>query len=155
VPSTWPASETLKLNPDGVLFSNGPGDPSAVPYAVETVKNIIGKVPVFGICMGHQLLGQALGGTTYKMKFGHHGGNHPVRNLRTGRVEISSQVWKTILFCTYLSSFHRNHGNYLNPFEFIWSDEGGKNTHCSLVDIYFLLHRRVRTWSLVLRRKES
>nr|ACM47218.1 plastid carbamoylphosphate synthetase small subunit 1 [Medicago truncatula] len=91
VPSTWPASETLKLNPDGVLFSNGPGDPSAVPYAVETVKNIIGKVPVFGICMGHQLLGQALGGTTYKMKFGHHGGNHPVRNLRTGRVEISSQ----------------------------------------------------------------
>ncbi|KEH35586.1 carbamoylphosphate synthase small subunit [Medicago truncatula] len=72
-------------------FGNGPGDPSAVPYAVETVKNIIGKVPVFGICMGHQLLGQALGGTTYKMKFGHHGGNHPVRNLRTGRVEISSQ----------------------------------------------------------------
>jgi carbamoyl-phosphate synthase small subunit len=98
VPSTWPASETLKLNPDGVLFSNGPGDPSAVPYAVETVKNIIGKVPVFGICMGHQLLGQALGGTTYKMKFGHHGGNHPVRNLRTGRVEISSQVCKLMRF---------------------------------------------------------
>ncbi|CAL0330017.1 unnamed protein product [Lupinus luteus] len=91
VPSTWPASETLKLNPDGVLFSNGPGDPSAVPYAVETVKNILGKVPVFGICMGHQLLGQALGGKTFKMKFGHHGGNHPVRNLRTGHVEISAQ----------------------------------------------------------------
>ncbi|KAL5553347.1 hypothetical protein UlMin_040748 [Ulmus minor] len=77
VPSTWPASETLKLNPDGVLFSN--------------VKEIIGKVPVFGICMGHQLLGQALGGKTFKMKFGHHGGNHPVRNLRTGDVEISAQ----------------------------------------------------------------
>ena len=92
VPSTWPASETLKIKPDGVLFSNGPGDPSAVPYAVETVKNIIGKVPVFGICMGHQLLGQALGGKTFKMKFGHHGGNHPVRNLRNGRVEISAQV---------------------------------------------------------------
>ncbi|KAL8261328.1 hypothetical protein R6Q59_025377 [Mikania micrantha] len=91
VPSTWPASETLKMNPDGVLFSNGPGDPSAVPYAVETVKEIIGKVPVFGICMGHQLLGQALGGKTYKMKFGHHGGNHPVRNLRNGSVEISAQ----------------------------------------------------------------
>lgn len=91
VPSKWPASETLKMNPDGVLFSNGPGDPSAVPYAVETVKNILGKVPVFGICMGHQLLGQALGGKTFKMKFGHHGGNHPVRNLRNGRVEISSQ----------------------------------------------------------------
>lgn len=92
VPSTWPASETLKMNPNGVLFSNGPGDPSAVPYAVESVKEIIGKVPVFGICMGHQLLGQALGGKTFKMKFGHHGGNHPVRNLRNSRVEISSQV---------------------------------------------------------------
>ncbi|KAL3021026.1 hypothetical protein AAZX31_05G176000 [Glycine max] len=91
VPSTWPASETLKMKPEGVLFSNGPGDPSAVPYAVETVKNILGKVPVFGICMGHQLLGQALGGKTFKMKFGHHGGNHPVRNLRTGQVEISAQ----------------------------------------------------------------
>ncbi|KAK8566151.1 hypothetical protein V6N13_021221 [Hibiscus sabdariffa] len=91
VPSTWPAEETLKMKPDGVLFSNGPGDPSAVPYAVETVKKILGKVPVFGICMGHQLLGQALGGKTFKMKFGHHGGNHPVRNLRNDRVEISAQ----------------------------------------------------------------
>ncbi|CAL9120386.1 unnamed protein product [Musa textilis] len=91
VPSTWPASETLKMKPDGVLFSNGPGDPAAVPYAVETVREIIGKVPVFGICMGHQLLGQALGGKTFKMKFGHHGGNHPVGNLRNGRVEISAQ----------------------------------------------------------------
>ncbi|XVE83300.1 hypothetical protein DITRI_Ditri16bG0077600 [Diplodiscus trichospermus] len=91
VPSTWPAEETLKLKPDGVLFSNGPGDPSAVPYAVDTVKDILGKVPVFGICMGHQLLGQALGGKTFKMKFGHHGGNHPVRNIRNGRVEISAQ----------------------------------------------------------------
>lgn len=92
VPSRWPASETLKMKPDGVLFSNGPGDPSAVPYAVETVKEIIGRVPVFGICMGHQLLGQALGGKTFKMKFGHHGGNHPVRDLRSGRVDISAQV---------------------------------------------------------------
>ncbi|KAL5990185.1 hypothetical protein ACLOJK_011082 [Asimina triloba] len=91
VPSTWPATETLKMKPDGVLFSNGPGDPSAVPYAVETVKEIIGKVPVFGICMGHQLLGQALGGKTFKMKFGHHGGNHPVRNLRNNIIEISAQ----------------------------------------------------------------
>ncbi|KAM3269142.1 carbamoyl-phosphate synthase small chain, chloroplastic [Capsicum chacoense] len=91
VPSTWPASETLKMKPDGVLFSNGPGDPSAVPYAVEAVKELIGKIPVFGICMGHQLLGQALGGKTFKMKFGHHGGNHPVRNLRNGCVEISAQ----------------------------------------------------------------
>ncbi|VVA40117.1 PREDICTED: carbamoyl-phosphate synthase [Prunus dulcis] len=79
------------MKPDGVLFSNGPGDPSAVPYAVETVKEIIGKVPAFGICMGHQLLGLALGGKTFKMKFGHHGGNHPVRNLCSGHVEISAQ----------------------------------------------------------------
>ena len=92
VPSMWPATETLKMNPDGVLFSNGPRDPSVVPYAVEIVKKILGKVPVFGICMGHQLLGQALGGKTFKMKFGHHGGNYPVRNLRTGHVEISAQV---------------------------------------------------------------
>lgn len=91
VPSTWPAEKTLEMNPDGVFFSNGPGDPSAVPYAVETVKGIIGKIPVFGICMGHQLIGQALGGKTFKMKFGHHGGNHPVSDLRNGRVEISAQ----------------------------------------------------------------
>lgn len=91
VPSKWAASETLKMKPDGVLFSNGPGDPAAVPYAVETVKDIIGKVPVFGICMGHQLIGQALGGKTFKMKFGHHGGNHPVCNLQKGCVEISAQ----------------------------------------------------------------
>jgi carbamoyl-phosphate synthase small subunit len=81
----------LNLKPDGILFSNGPGDPSAVPYAVKSVQDLVGKVPVFGICMGHQLLGQALGGTTFKMKFGHHGGNHPVRHLATGRVEISAQ----------------------------------------------------------------
>lgn len=91
VPSMYPSSEVLKLNPDGILFSNGPGDPSAVPYAVKSVQDLVGKIPVFGICMGHQLLGQALGGTTFKMKFGHHGGNHPVRHLPTGRVEISAQ----------------------------------------------------------------
>ncbi|XWS41390.1 hypothetical protein CRYUN_Cryun17cG0077700 [Craigia yunnanensis] len=97
VPSTWPAAETLKLKPDGVLFSNGPGDPSAVPHAVETVKEILGKVPFLEFAWAisylgrHQLLGQALGGKTFKMKFGHHGGNHPVRNLRNGRVEISAQ----------------------------------------------------------------
>ncbi|KAL9240640.1 hypothetical protein vseg_014837 [Gypsophila vaccaria] len=91
VPSTWPASEVLKMKPDGILFSNGPGDPSAVPYAVDSVKELIGKAPIFGICMGHQLLGQALGGKTFKMKFGHHGGNHPVRNSRNGQVEISAQ----------------------------------------------------------------
>ena len=80
----------MAMNPDGILFSNGPGDPSAVPYAVENAKEILGQVPVFGICMGHQVLGQAFGGETFKLKFGHHGGNHPVRGP-TGRVEISSQ----------------------------------------------------------------
>lgn len=91
VPSTWPVADVLAMKPDGVLFTNGPGDPSAVPYAVETVKQTLGQVPVLGICMGHQLLGQALGGSTFKMKFGHHGGNHPVRHIPTGRVEISAQ----------------------------------------------------------------
>lgn len=91
VPSTYAPEKILELNPDGVLFSNGPGDPSAVPYAVENVKAILGKVPSLGICMGHQLLGQALGGKTFKLKFGHHGGNHPVRHVPSGRVEISAQ----------------------------------------------------------------
>ncbi|MDA9098851.1 glutamine-hydrolyzing carbamoyl-phosphate synthase small subunit [bacterium] len=90
VPADTPASEVLAMNPDGILFSNGPGDPSAVPYAVKNAEDILGKVPVFGICMGHQVLGQAFGGETFKLKFGHHGGNHPVRGP-TGRVEISSQ----------------------------------------------------------------
>ncbi|EFJ47406.1 hypothetical protein VOLCADRAFT_81499 [Volvox carteri f. nagariensis] len=91
VPATYPASEVLKMNPDGVFFSNGPGDPSAAPYAVDNAKAILGKKPVFGICMGHQVLGQAFGGKTFKLKFGHHGGNHPIRYMPTGRVEISAQ----------------------------------------------------------------
>jgi len=91
VPATYPASEVLKMNPDGVFFSNGPGDPSAAPYAVDNARTILGAKPVFGICMGHQLLGQAFGGKTFKLKFGHHGGNHPIRHIPTGRVEVSAQ----------------------------------------------------------------
>lgn len=91
VPATYPAADVLKMNPDGVFFSNGPGDPSAAPYAVANAKEILGKKPVFGICMGHQILGQAFGGKTFKLKFGHHGGNHPIRYMPTGRVEISAQ----------------------------------------------------------------
>ncbi|KAG1662591.1 hypothetical protein FOA52_002988 [Chlamydomonas sp. UWO 241] len=91
VPAQYPAAEVMKLNPDGVFFSNGPGDPSAAPYAVENAKAILGKKPVFGICMGHQILGQAFGGKTFKLKFGHHGGNHPIRHNPTGRIEISAQ----------------------------------------------------------------
>jgi len=91
VPADYPADKVLAMNPDGVFFSNGPGDPSAAPYAVENAKQILGQKPVFGICMGHQILGQAFGGKTFKLKFGHHGGNHPIRFNPTGRVEISSQ----------------------------------------------------------------
>ena len=90
VPATTPASEVLALDPDGVFLSNGPGDPAAVTYAIASVRDLLGKKPVFGICLGHQILGLALGGTTYKLRFGHHGGNQPVRFEDTGRVEISS-----------------------------------------------------------------
>ncbi len=90
VPAMTSADEVLALRPDGVLLSNGPGDPAAVPYAVEAVRALLGRVPVFGICLGHQIMGQAFGGTTYRLKFGHHGGNQPVKHLPTGRVEISA-----------------------------------------------------------------
>jgi carbamoyl-phosphate synthase small subunit len=91
VPATTPATEVLALNPDGIVLSNGPGDPAAVTYAVDNVRQCLGKKPVFGICLGHQLMGLALGGRTFKLKFGHRGGNQPVKNLLSGRVEITSQ----------------------------------------------------------------
>lgn len=90
VPAHTPWSDVLALKPDGVFLSNGPGDPAAVDYAIDNVKNLLGKVPVFGICLGHQILGLALGGKTEKMRFGHRGGNQPVKNLLTGVVEISA-----------------------------------------------------------------
>ena len=91
VPAHWTAEQTLALKPDGVFLSNGPGDPAAVGYAVETIRGLLGKVPVFGICLGHQLMALAIGLSTYKLKFGHRGINHPVRNYLTGRIEITSQ----------------------------------------------------------------
>jgi carbamoyl-phosphate synthase small subunit len=91
LPAFATAAEILALNPDGVFLSNGPADPAAVPYAYETVRSLLGKTPIFGICLGHQILGLALGGKTYKLGFGHHGANHPVMDLRTTRVEITSQ----------------------------------------------------------------
>lgn len=91
VPAQTPARNVLALKPDGVFLSNGPGDPDAVPYARENVAALIGKTPIFGICLGHQIIGLALGGSTYKLKFGHHGGNHPVMDLSTRKVEITAQ----------------------------------------------------------------
>lgn len=91
VPARYPAEEVLAMRPDGVLLSNGPGDPAALTYAVENTRKFLGKVPLFGICLGHQLLGLALGGSTYKLKFGHHGGNHPVMDLSTREVKITTQ----------------------------------------------------------------
>lgn len=90
VPADMPASEVLALKPDGVFLSNGPGDPAAVTYAIDNLKQLLGKTPIFGICLGHQLLGLALGGSTYKLKFGHRGGNQPVKFSDNGMVEISS-----------------------------------------------------------------
>ena len=91
VPANTSAESILAEKPDGVFLSNGPGDPAPVSYAVETTKALLGKVPIFGICLGHQILSLALGGTTYKLKFGHRGANHPVKNLETGAIEITSQ----------------------------------------------------------------
>jgi len=91
IPAQTPAEDVLAEKPDGVFLSNGPGDPAALPYAIENVKAIMGKVPIFGICLGHQILSLALNGNTYKLRFGHHGGNQPVIDLKSGKVEITSQ----------------------------------------------------------------
>lgn len=91
VPAETPAEEVLDMNPDGIVLSNGPGDPGAVKYAIKSIKKLISKKPLLGICLGHQLLGLAMGGRAYRLKFGHHGGNHPVMDLKTEKVEITSQ----------------------------------------------------------------
>jgi carbamoyl-phosphate synthase small subunit len=91
IPATTSAEEVLTLKPDGIFLSNGPGDPAALPYAHKTVHDLIGKKPIFGICLGHQILGFAFGGSTFKLKFGHRGANQPVKDLRSGRVAITAQ----------------------------------------------------------------
>ena len=113
VPWNTDAETILSFEPDGVMLSNGPGDPTDVPETIATVKALIGKLPIFGICLGHQILSLAYGAKTYKLKFGHRGGNHPVRDLLTGRIEITSQnhsyaVDETSLAGTGLSVTHRN-----------------------------------------------
>ena len=91
VPAKTSAQDVLSLKPDGVFLSNGPGDPEPAAFAIENIRKLLGRVPIFGICLGHQLCGLALGGRTYKLKFGHHGSNHPVKNLLTEKVEITAQ----------------------------------------------------------------
>jgi carbamoyl-phosphate synthase small subunit len=105
VPASTDANMVKALNPDGIFLSNGPGDPAAVTYAIDTIRDLFGYRPIFGICLGHQLCGLALGGKTYKLKFGHRGGNHPVRNIATGSVEITSQNHG---FCVDLESLKQN-----------------------------------------------
>ena len=113
LPWNTTAEQIRALKPDGVFISNGPGDPADVPETEETIRNLIGTVPVFGICLGHQLIARAMGASTYKLHFGHRGGNHPVKNLMTGKVEITSQnhsfaVDEATLPGTGLAVTHRN-----------------------------------------------
>ena len=116
IPADTPAAGVLERRPDGVFLSNGPGDPEAVPYLADSVRGLIGKVPLFGICLGQQILGLAAGGRTYKLPFGHHGANHPVRDLATGRVEITSH----------------NHGFAVDPASV--ADLGWEQSHVNLND---------------------
>jgi len=103
VPAQTPPEKVLEDDPDGIALSNGPGDPETISYAISNTKKLIGEKPILGICLGHQILGLALGGKTYKLKFGHHGGNHPVKDLSTGRVEITSQNHN---YCVDIKSLH-------------------------------------------------
>ena len=117
MPANVSAEDILDEKPDGVMLSNGPGDPAAATYAIETVKGLVGKIPIFGICLGHQMLSLALGGRTYKLKFGHHGGNHPVKDLATDKVEITVQ----------------NHG-FCVDLESLGGDKNVEITHINLND---------------------
>lgn len=104
VPANISSGEILKLKPDGLLLSNGPGDPAAVSYVIQSSRELLGRLPIFGICLGQQILGLALGGKTYKLKFGHHGGNHPVKDLKTGKVSITAQNHG---FCVDINSLNK------------------------------------------------
>lgn len=131
VPAKTPAADVLALDPDGVFLSNGPGDPAALTYAHETARELLGKKPLFGICLGHQILGYALGGKTFKLKFGHRGANQPVKDLRTGKIAITSQ----------------NHGYAIDP-DSLPSDV--EVTHVNLNDgtVAGIAHREVPAFSV-------
>lgn len=131
VPAQTPAHEVLAMHPAGIFLSNGPGDPAAVTYAIDSIRDLLGKVPIFGICLGHQLLALALGGVTEKMRFGHRGGNQPVKNLLTGNVEISAH----------------NHGFAVTPDSNL---RGGEVTHINLNDntIEGIRHTELRAFSV-------
>ncbi|MBU1085999.1 MAG: glutamine-hydrolyzing carbamoyl-phosphate synthase small subunit [Candidatus Omnitrophica bacterium] len=105
VPAQTSAEDILKFKPDGLMLSNGPGDPEPVTYVIETVSKLLGKLPIFGICLGQQMIGLALGGKTYKLKFGHHGGNQPVKDLKTGKIDITVQNHG---FCVDIDSLNKN-----------------------------------------------
>ncbi len=133
VPASTTAAEVLAIDPDGIFLSNGPGDPAAVPYAAAAVRELIGKRPIFGICLGHQILGLALGGTVHKMRFGHHGANQPAHDLETGRVMIASE----------------NHGFALDA-DSLTRDPEIEITHLNLNDqtVEGLRHRRLPLFSV-------
>ncbi len=132
VPARTSAAEVRALGPDGVFLSNGPGDPEAVPYLIASVTKLLGRIPILGICLGHQLLALAAGGATYKLPFGHHGANHPVKELATGRVDITAQ----------------NHGFAVDPASV--EARGWEVTHVNLNDgtCEGMRHREHRVFSV-------
>lgn len=138
VPASTSAAEVLAMQPHGVCLSNGPGDPQAVPYAVAAVRELFGKVPIFGICLGNQIIGLALGGNTVKLKFGHHGGNQPVKDLASGKVEITSQNHNFVVEMESLAA--TEHGDAIEVTHLNLNDqsvEGIRHKHLPLFSVQY------------------